>query len=214
MPFGTSHCQCEFSGRSRQQRRLGAFDLGLRCGAGDENRTRALSSGSREHLRAARALTWANGLGAAPSASAAFTVVPRCCQWLPVRCKALGRSAVSVWRVRDQGGRLRRGPRATSVREFVKLRHHPPPNDSRREVLDRACITSCGSCVHASSVRPGHVSSSHPDGGSNVTCPSASCSDSDLRPPSANRTSPASTHPRFLPLPLVRFASRQPACGT
>lgn len=47
-----------------------------------------------------------------------------------------------------------------------------------------------------------------------MTCPSASYSDNDLGPPSANRTSLASTHPRCAPVPLVRFASEHPACGT
>ncbi|WP_406414893.1 DUF6415 family natural product biosynthesis protein [Streptomyces sp. NBC_01614] len=53
-------------------------DLGVRSGAGDENRTRALSLGSCGHLWPVCALTWPNDLGAALSASSAFTVIPRC----------------------------------------------------------------------------------------------------------------------------------------
>lgn len=46
-----------------------------------------------------------------------------------------------------------------------------------------------------------------------MTCPSTSCCGSGLGP-SANRTFPASTHPRSLPLPLVRLTSGHPAWGT
>lgn len=60
-------------------------------------------------------------------------------------------------------------------------------------------IISYGACSPASSVRSGRASSSPPGEDSNATCPSASCSDSDHQPQSANRTSPASTHPRGVP---------------
>ncbi|MCT9106957.1 hypothetical protein ACFWD7_02910 [Streptomyces mirabilis] len=41
-------------------------------------KSRAISLGSCDHWRAICTLIWANGLGAAPPTSAAFTVVPRC----------------------------------------------------------------------------------------------------------------------------------------
>jgi hypothetical protein len=135
------------------------------------------------------------------------------CQRLSVPCGALGRSAVSVRSARDRGGWLRRGPRATPVRELVKLRRHPLQTVAERS-RTAVRITSYDACSHASSARPGHASSSHPDEGGNVPCLSTSCSDSVLWPPLANRTSPASTHPRSRPLPLVRFASGHPASGT
>ncbi len=55
-------------------------DLGLSRGAGsgDENRTRALSSGSCGHLWSVRGLTWGNSLGGTSSDMAAFPVIPRC----------------------------------------------------------------------------------------------------------------------------------------
>lgn len=56
---------------------------GVSRGAGDENRTRALSLGSCDHLGAARVLTWANGVGASPASAASplFPAVPR-----PILC--------------------------------------------------------------------------------------------------------------------------------
>lgn len=146
-----------------------------------------------------------------PALSGAPVVHGRC-QRLPVRCGALGRSAVSVRRARDQGGvAQKRSP--SHVGPGVPEASTPLQTAAQRS-WTAVRITSCDACSHASSARPGHASSSHPDEGGNVPCLSTSCSDSDLRPPLANRTSPASTHPRSPPLPLVRFASRHPASGT
>ena len=59
--------------------------LVLLRGAGDENRTRALSLGSCGHLGLVLALTWADGRGVVPSSLAAFPVIPRCSPLLLVR---------------------------------------------------------------------------------------------------------------------------------
>jgi hypothetical protein len=56
-----------------------ATDLGLHHhGAGDENRTRALSLGSCGHLGLVRALTWGNGRIVASSGWVDFPAIPRC----------------------------------------------------------------------------------------------------------------------------------------
>jgi hypothetical protein len=53
-----------------------AADLEFQSGAGDENRTRALSLGSCGQLRPFRALTWVNSQAGTFSSAVAFTVVP------------------------------------------------------------------------------------------------------------------------------------------
>lgn len=52
--------------------------LGVSYGAGDENRTRALSLGSCGHLRPIGALTWASDCPVALPGSTAFPMIPRC----------------------------------------------------------------------------------------------------------------------------------------
>jgi hypothetical protein len=105
-------------------------------------------------------------------------------------------SFLGMARVRPRGW-LRRDPRVTSVRDLVQLRHHPLQRRCGRRPPD--WFISCDACSPSSSVRPGHVSSTHLDGGSNVPCPSSSCSDSGPWPLSANRTSLVSTHPPSTP---------------
>lgn len=81
---------------------------------------------------------------------------------------------------------VRNGPRSSAdvCRRCHAVRHSPRESGP----------TSCGVCSPSSSARPGRASSSHLGDGSNATCLSSSCCGSCLGP-SANRTSPASTHP-------------------
>lgn len=66
------------SRRNHCARHPQAADLGFLSGAGDGNRTRALSLGSCERLGLAWALTWMNGCFLVLLGCAAFIVVPRC----------------------------------------------------------------------------------------------------------------------------------------
>ena len=83
---------------AKDSKKARVSDLGLLRGAGDENRTRALSLGSCERLRLIEALNWANARGVASLGCVALPVVPPCFPPDLVRlwCRANGSSSSRV----------------------------------------------------------------------------------------------------------------------